>query len=53
MYFNYYYYYYYYYYTFCWQGKSSDEPYEHGVGFAARNSLLNMVELGSSAGGSE
>ena len=38
-------------YTFFWQGKSSDEPREHGVGFAVKNSLLNMVEPGS--GGSE
>ena len=35
-------------YTFFWQGKSSDEPREHGVGFAVKNSLLSMVELGSS-----
>ena len=38
-------------YTFFWQGKHSNEPKEHGVGFAARNSLLRMVEPGS--GGSE
>ena len=38
-------------YTFFWQGKGSDEPREHGVGFAVRNSLLRMVEPGS--GGSE
>ena len=38
-------------YTFFWQGKRSDEPREHGVGFAVRNSLLRMVEPGS--GGSE
>ena len=37
-------------YTF-WQGKRSNEPREHGVGFAVRNSLLRMVEPGS--GGSE
>ena len=37
--------------TFFWQGKGSDEPREHGVGFAVRNSLLRMVEPGS--GGSE
>ena len=35
-------------YTFFWQGKSSDEPREHGVGFAVKNSLLSMVEPGSS-----
>ena len=35
-------------YTFFWQGKSSDEPREHGVGFAVENSLLSMVEPGSS-----
>ena len=35
-------------YTFFWQGKSSDEPREHGIGFAVKNSLLSMVELGSS-----
>ena len=33
-------------YTFFWQGKGSDEPSEHGVGFAVRNSLLRMVEPG-------
>ena len=38
-------------YTFFWQGKRSDEPREHGVRFAMRNSLLRMVEPGS--GGSE
>ena len=38
-------------YTFFWQGKRSNEPREHGVGFAVRNSLLGMVEPGS--GGSE
>ena len=30
-------------YTFFWQGKSSHEPREHGVGFAVKNSLLSMV----------
>ena len=35
-------------YTFLWQGKGSDKPREHGVGFAVRNSLLGMVEPGSS-----
>ena len=34
-------------YTFFWQGKRFNEPREHGVGFAVRNSLLRMVELGS------
>ena len=34
-------------YTFFWQGKSSDEPREHRVGFAVKNSLLSMVEPGS------
>ena len=33
--------------TFFWQGKGSDKPREHGVGFAVRNSLLRMVEPGS------
>ena len=32
-----------------WQGKSSNEPREHGVGFAVKNSLLSMVEPGSSS----
>ena len=36
---------------FFWQGKGSDEPREHGVGFAVRNSLLRVVEPGG--GGSE
>ena len=35
-------------YTFFWQGKGSDEHREYGVGFVARNSLLRMVEPGSS-----
>ena len=34
-------------YTFYWQGKSSNEPREHGVGFAVRNTLLSMIEPGS------
>ena len=38
-------------YTFFWLGERSNEPREHGVGFAVRNSLLKMVEPGS--GGSE
>ena len=29
--------------------KEKDEPREHGVGFAVRNSLLRIVELGSSS----
>ena len=36
-------------YTFFWQGKSSNEPREHRVGFAVKNSLLSMVEPGSSS----
>ncbi|CAE1276475.1 unnamed protein product [Acanthosepion pharaonis] len=38
-------------YTFFWQGKSSDEPRQHGVGFAMRTSLLNTVK--PSSNGSE
>ena len=34
-------------YTFFWQGKRSNKPREHGVGFAVRNSLMRMVEPGS------
>ena len=34
-------------YTFLWQGRSSEEPREHGVGFAVKNTLLKMVEPGS------
>ena len=34
-------------YTFYWQGKTSDEHREHGVGFAVKNSLLSMIEPGS------
>ncbi|XP_066282992.1 uncharacterized protein [Branchiostoma lanceolatum] len=34
-------------YTFYWQGKGSNEPREHGVGFAVKNTLLRMVEPGS------
>lgn len=37
--------------TFFWQGKKPEEPREHGVGFAVKNNLLSMVELGR--GGSE
>ena len=38
-------------YTFFWEGRPFNEPREHGVGFAVRNSLLRMVEPG--IGGSE
>ncbi|KAI8505331.1 hypothetical protein Bbelb_174400 [Branchiostoma belcheri] len=38
-------------YTFFWQGKTSEEPREHGVGFAIRNTLLHMIEPPS--GGTE
>ena len=31
-------------YTFFWKGLSQDEPRQHGVGFAVRNSLLASVE---------
>ena len=31
-------------YTFYWQGKSSDQPRQHGVGFAVRNSLVGCTE---------
>ena len=31
-------------YTFFWQGKTSDEIREHGVGFAVRNTLISMIE---------
>ena len=31
-------------YTFFWQGKSSEEKREHGVGFAVKNSLLTVTE---------
>lgn len=34
-------------YTFYWQGKAPDEPRQHGVAFAVKNSLLSMVEPGS------
>ena len=33
-------------YTFFWRGKASDEIREHGVGFAVKNTLLNMIEPG-------
>ena len=35
-------------YTFFWRRKRSNEPREHGAGFPVRNSLLRMVEPGSS-----
>ena len=31
-------------YTFFWKGLSQDEPRQHGVGFAVRNSLLASIE---------
>ena len=34
-------------YTFYWKGESVNERREHGVGFAVRNNLLKMVEVGS------
>ena len=34
-------------YTFFWQGKGFDEHRQHGVGFAVRNSLLQMIETPS------
>ena len=34
-------------YTFFGQRKNSNEPHQHGVGFAVRNSLLNTIEPGS------
>ena len=34
-------------YTFYRQRKGSDEPREHGVGFAVKNTLLKMVEPNS------
>ena len=36
---------------FFWQGFSQDEPRQHGVGFAVRNSLLPTTEMPT--GGSE
>lgn len=35
-------------YTFFWQGKSPNVPRQHGVGFAVKNNLLNMVKPGNS-----
>ena len=34
--------------TFFWQGKSMDEPRQHGVGFAVRNTLVASIEPPSS-----
>ncbi len=31
-------------YTFFWQGKSSDEPRQHGVGFTVKNTLVAFIE---------
>ena len=33
-------------YTFVWKGKGADEVREHGVGFAIKNSLMQMAEPG-------
>jgi len=38
-------------YTFFWQGKSIEEPRQHGVGFAVKNTLLPSIQPPS--GGSE
>lgn len=38
-------------YTFFWKGKASEEPRIHGVGFAIKNSLLQMIA--PPTGGSE
>ncbi|GAA6105796.1 zinc finger protein 2 homolog isoform X1 [Tachysurus ichikawai] len=35
-------------YTFFWQGKPSDEPRQHGVGFAVKNTLVAFIEPPSS-----
>jgi hypothetical protein len=32
-------------YTFYWQGKSPDQPRQHGVGFAVKNTLVSFTEL--------
>ena len=32
-------------YTFYWQGKSPDQPRQHGVDFAVRNTLVSSTEL--------
>ena len=34
------------YFTFFWHGKSVNERRQHGVGFAAKNTLLQSVEGG-------
>ena len=31
-------------YTFYWQGKPTDQPRQHGVGFAVRNTLVSSTE---------
>ena len=31
-------------YTFFWKGRKPDEPRQHGVGFAVRNTLLDKVQ---------
>lgn len=36
-------------YTFFWQGKKEEDVRIHGVGFAVRNTLLDKVQLVSSA----
>ena len=36
-------------YTFFWQGKKKEDVCEHDIGFAVRNTLLDKVQLGSSA----
>lgn len=33
-------------YTFFWRGKASDQIREHGIGFAVKNTLLNIIEPG-------
>ena len=30
-------------YTFFWQGLNDDQPRYHGVGFAAKNSIVNNI----------
>ena len=34
-------------YTFFWHGKDEDEPREHGVGFAVRDKLIQMLDPAS------
>ena len=36
-------------YTFFWQGKKKEDVCEHGIGFVVRNTLLDKVQLWSSA----